>query len=250
MAGHSKWKNIQHRKGRQDAIRAKAFTKVSKEIYMAARNGGGDPNINLSLRAAIAKAKGINMPNENIERTIKKAIGDIDGITYEEITYEGYGPGGVAVLIEVLTDNRNRSAAEVRHIFSKNGGNLGESGCVSFLFTRKGEIVISREEYTGDEDELLMIALEAGAEDMETDEDEFTIYTAPDELEQVKEGLVQSGIPIVSAQVTMVPTTTVKLTGEDAAKMIKLMEMAEDSDDIQNIYANFEIDDEEMEKLG
>lgn len=250
MAGHSKWKNIQHRKGRQDAIRAKAFTKVSKEIYMAARNGGGDPNTNLSLRAAIAKAKSINMPNENIERTIKKAIGDIDGITYEEITYEGYGPGGVAVLIEVLTDNRNRSAAEVRHIFSKNGGNLGESGCVSFLFTRKGEITINREVYEGSEDDLMLVALEAGAEDIQTEDDQFTVYTNPDELEQVKEELIQNGIPIASAEVTMVPATTVKLTGEDAAKMIKLMEMAEDSDDIQNIYANFEIDESEIEKLG
>lgn len=249
MAGHSKWKNIQHRKGRQDAARAKAFTKISKEIYVAARNGGGDPNTNMSLRAAIQKAKDVNMPNDNIERTIKKATGDLEGITYEEITYEGYGPGGVAVLVEVLTDNRNRSAAEVRHIFSKNGGNLGESGCVSFLFTRKGEIMIDREEYSGSEDELMLVALDAGAEDMETEEESFTIYTAPDDLEQVRTGLEANNIPIASAEVTMIPSTTVNLTGDDAVKMVKLMEMAEDSDDIQNIYANFEIDEAEMDGL-
>lgn len=250
MAGHSKWKNIQHRKGRQDAVRAKAFTKISKEIYVAARNGGGDPNTNSSLRAAIAKAKDVNMPNDNIERTIKKATGDLEGITYEEITYEGYGPGGVAVLVEVLTDNRNRSAAEVRHIFSKNGGNLGESGCVSFLFTRKGEITIDREEYEGSEDDLMLIALDAGAEDIETEDDSFTVYTAPDELEAVREALKANNIPMASAEVSMIPSTTVCLTGDDAVKMIKLMEMAEDSDDIQNIYANFEIDDDEMAKIG
>ncbi len=250
MAGHSKWKNIQHRKGRQDAARAKAFTKISKEIYIAARNGGGDPNTNMSLRAAIQKAKDVNMPNDNIDRTIKKATGDLEGITYEEITYEGYGPGGVAVLVEVLTDNRNRSAAEVRHIFSKNGGNLGESGCVSFLFTRKGEITIDREEYSGDEDELMLVALDAGAEDIETEEESFAIYSAPDDLQQVRAGLTENNIPISSAEITMVPSTTVNLSGDDAVKMVKLMEMAEDSDDIQNIYANFEIDDEEMEKLS
>lgn len=249
MAGHSKWKNIQHRKGRQDAARAKAFTKISKEIYVAARNGGGDPNTNMSLRAAIQKAKDVNMPNDNIERTIKKATGDLEGITYEEITYEGYGPGGVAVLVEVLTDNRNRSAAEVRHIFSKNGGNLGESGCVSFLFTRKGEIMIDCDEYSGSEDELMLVALDAGAEDMETEEESFTIYTAPDDLEQVRTGLEANNIPIASAEVTMIPSTTVNLTGDDAVKMVKLMEMAEDSDDIQNIYANFEIDEAEMDGL-
>lgn len=250
MAGHSKWKNIQHRKGRQDAMRAKAFTKISKEIYIAARNGGGDPNTNLSLKAAIQKAKDVNMPNDNIERTIKKATGDLEGITYEEITYEGYGPGGVAVLVEVLTDNRNRSAAEVRHIFSKHGGNLGESGCVSFLFTRKGAITVDRDEYSGSEDDLMLLALEAGAEDIETEDDIFTIYTATEDLEAVRSGIQEQGIPIASAEVTMIPATTVQLTGDDAAKMLKLMEMADDADDIQNIYANFEMDDEEMAKLG
>lgn len=249
MAGHSKWKNIQHRKGRQDAARAKAFTKISKEIYMAARNGGGDPNTNNSLKLAILKAKDVNMPNDNIDRTIKKATGDLEGITYEEITYEGYGPGGVAVMVEVLTDNRNRSAAEVRHIFSKNGGNLGETGCVSFMFTRKGQILIDREEYEGNEDELMLVALEAGAEDIETEDESFMIYTEPDALEQVRESLVEQSVPVSSAEITMVPSTTVQISGEDAVKMVKLMEMAEDSDDIQNIYANFEFDEEELSKL-
>jgi YebC/PmpR family DNA-binding regulatory protein len=250
MAGHSKWKNIQHRKGRQDAIRAKIFTKISKEIFVAVRNGGPDPNTNMRLKVALQKAKDNNVPNENVERTIKKATGDLEGITYEEITYEGYGPGGVAVMVEVLTDNRNRSAAEVRHIFSKNGGNMGESGCVSFLFNRKGQITINKQEYTLDEDEVMMVALEAGAEDIETTEESITILTSPDELEVVRESLVSAGIPIASSEVTMVPTTTVKITGDDAVKMLKLMDMMEESDDIQNVYANFEIDDEEMEKIG
>jgi YebC/PmpR family DNA-binding regulatory protein len=250
MAGHSKWKNIQHRKGRQDAIRAKIFTKISKEIFVAVRNGGPDPNTNMRLKVALQKAKDNNVPNENVERTIKKATGDLEGITYEEITYEGYGPGGVAVMVEVLTDNRNRSAAEVRHIFSKNGGNMGESGCVSFLFNRKGQIMINKQEVTLDEDEVMMVALEAGAEDIETTEESITILTSPDELEVVRESLVSAGIPIASSEVTMVPTTTVKITGDDAVKMLKLMDMMEESDDIQNVYANFEIDDEEMEKIG
>lgn len=250
MAGHSKWKNIQHRKGRQDAIRAKIFTKISKEIFVAVRNGGPDPNTNMRLKVALQKAKDNNVPNENVERTIKKATGDLEGITYEEITYEGYGPGGVAVMVEVLTDNRNRSAAEVRHIFSKNGGNMGESGCVSFLFNRKGLIMINKQEVNLDEDEVMMVALEAGAEDIETTEESFTILTSPDELEVVRECLVSAGIPIASSEVTMVPTTTVKITGDDAVKMLKLMDMMEESDDIQNVYANFEIDDEEMEKIG
>jgi len=250
MAGHSKWKNIQHRKGRQDALRAKIFTKISKEIYAAARNGGGDVNTNTPLRIAIQKAKDANMPNENIERTIKKATGDIDGVTYEEITYEGYGPGGVAVMVDVLTDNRNRTAATVRHAFSKNGGNMGESGCVSFLFTRKGVVMVNREEYEGDEDEFMMLALEAGAEDIEVEADSFTVYTNPEELESVRDALKNAGVSVSSSEVTMIPSTTVKVTGEDAVKMLKLMDMLEDSDDVQNVYANFEIYEEEMAALG
>lgn len=251
MSGHSKWKNIQHRKGRQDAAKANAFTKISREIYMAARNGGGDPNTNFRLKVAIQKAKEVNMPNDNIERTIKKATGEIEGVTYEEITYEGYAPGGVAVMVDTLTDNRNRTAAEMRHIFSRHGGNLGESGCVAFLFQRKGEIRIDREEEEVeiDEDALMLAAIEAGAEDVVMESDEITIYTEPDALEQVKEELVKAGIPITSAEVTMVPTTNVKVTGEDAEKVLKLIDRLEESDDVQNVYANFEIDDEEMDRL-
>lgn len=251
MSGHSKWKNIQHRKGRQDAAKANAFTKISREIYMAARNGGGDPNTNFRLKVAIQKAKEVNMPNDNIERTIKKATGEIEGVTYEEITYEGYGPGGVAVMVDTLTDNRNRTAAEMRHIFSRHGGNLGESGCVAFLFQRKGAIRIDREEEEVeiDEDTLMLAAIEAGAEDVVMEPDEITIYTDPDALEQVKEELGKAGIPITSAEVTMVPTTNVKVTGEDAEKVLRLIDRLEESDDVQNVYANFEIDDEEMDRL-
>ncbi|CCQ94147.1 conserved hypothetical protein [[Clostridium] ultunense Esp] len=250
MSGHSKWKNIQHRKGRQDAAKANAFTKISREIYMAARNGGGDPNTNFRLKVAIQKAKEVNMPNDNIERTIKKATGEIEGVTYEEITYEGYAPGGVAVMVDTLTDNRNRTAAEMRHIFSRHGGNLGESGCVSFLFQRKGQILIDREEEEVDEEAVMLAAIDAGAEDVEVEEDEITVYTEPDLLEKVREGLENAGIPISSAEVTMVPTTTVKVAGEEAEKVLKLIDRLEESDDVQNVYANFEIDDEEMERLN
>ncbi len=250
LSGHSKWKNIQHRKGRQDAAKANAFTKISREIYMAARNGGGDPNTNFRLKVAIQKAKEVNMPNDNIERTIKKATGEIEGVTYEEITYEGYAPGGVAVMVDTLTDNRNRTAAEMRHIFSRHGGNLGESGCVSFLFQRKGQILIDREEEEVDEEAVMLAAIDAGAEDVEVEEDEITVYTEPDLLEKVREGLENAGIPISSAEVTMVPTTTVKVAGEEAEKVLKLIDRLEESDDVQNVYANFEIDDEEMERLN
>ncbi|MCF6092743.1 YebC/PmpR family DNA-binding transcriptional regulator [Microaerobacter geothermalis] len=250
MAGHSKWKNIQHRKGRQDAQRGKIFTKISKEIYVAARQGGGDINTNNRLRMAVNKAREANMPNDNIERTIKKALGELDGVNYEEITYEGYGPGGVAVLVNVLTDNRNRSAAEVRHIFSKNGGNLGESGCVSFLFDRKGSLTIDKETTNQDEDEVMMAALEAGAEDFVVEKDGYQIYTTTDDFEKVKTSLESQGFAFSSVEITMVPQTQVKLTGDEVPKMLKLMDMLEDNDDVQNVYANFDIDDEELDKLG
>lgn len=252
MSGHSKWKNIQHRKGRQDAAKAHAFTKISREIYMAAKNGGGDPNTNFTLKTAIQKAKEVNMPNDNIDRTIKKATGGIEGVTFEEITYEGYAPGGIAVMVDALTDNRNRTAAEIRHIFSRFGGNMGESGCVSFLFQRKGQITIEPEEEGEelDEDGIMMAAIEAGAEDVEVEPDGITIYTEPEALEQVKEALIKAGIATTSAEVTMVPTTSVKVAGEDAEKVLKMIERMEESDDVQNVYANFEIDDDEMEKLN
>jgi YebC/PmpR family DNA-binding regulatory protein len=249
MAGHSKWKNIQHRKGRQDAAKAKIFTKISKEIYQAARSGGADPNTNTRLRAAIAKAKDANIPNDNIERTIKKATGQLDGVSYEEIIYEGYGPGGVAVMVEALTDNRNRTAADVRHIFTKNGGNLGESGCVGFMFDRKGLIEISREEKELDEDSVMMVALDAGAEDFEAMEESFVIKTAPEDFEAVRTALEEAGYELETAEISMIPQNTVKVTGDDAVKMMKLMEMLESNDDVQDVYANFDIDEEELENL-
>jgi YebC/PmpR family DNA-binding regulatory protein len=249
MAGHSKWKNIQHRKGRQDAAKAKIFTKISKEIYQAARSGGADPNTNTRLRAAIAKAKDANIPNDNIERTIKKATGQLDGVSYEEIIYEGYGPGGVAVMVEALTDNRNRTAADVRHIFTKNGGNLGESGCVGFMFDRKGLIEISREEKELDEDSVMMVALDAGAEDFEATEEIFEIKTAPEDFEAVRTALEEAGYELETAEISMIPQNTVKVTGDDAVKMMKLMDMLESNDDVQDVYANFDIDEEELENL-
>ncbi|GAB7386530.1 YebC/PmpR family DNA-binding transcriptional regulator [Bacillaceae bacterium] len=248
MAGHSKWKNIQHRKGRQDAARGKLFTKISKEIYVATRQGGPDPNTNPRLRAALNKAKAANMPSDNIERTMKKALGEVEGLTYEEITYEGYAPGGVAVMVEVLTDNRNRTAAEVRHIFSRNGGNLGESGCVAFMFERKGMITIDRQETDAGEDDVMMAALDAGAEDFKATEDSYEIITSPEEFEAVKEKLEREGFPLSSAEVTMLPQNTVKVSGEEAQKVLKLMDALEDNDDVQNVYANFDIDDDEMRK--
>jgi YebC/PmpR family DNA-binding regulatory protein len=244
MAGHSKWKNIQHRKNRQDAIKGKIFTKISKEIFVAVKRGGDDPNTNSALRLALQKARQNNMPSSNVENTIKKAIGDIEGVVYEEIVYEGYGPGGVAVMVECLTDNRNRTAAEVRHIFSKNGGNLGESGCVAFLFSRKGVITLPLEENGVDEETLMMEALEAGAEDMETDGGLAEITTSAEDFEAVKEALEKNGRKLERAEITQVPSTTVKLRGEDAERMMKLIDMLEDNDDVQNVHANFEIDEQ------
>ncbi|GEN33060.1 YebC/PmpR family DNA-binding transcriptional regulator [Aneurinibacillus danicus] len=249
MAGHSKWKNIQHRKGRQDAAKAKLFTKISKEIYQAARSGGADPNTNSRLKTAIAKAKEANIPNDNIERTLKKATGQLDGVTYEEIIYEGYGPGGVAVMVEALTDNRNRTAADIRHIFTKNGGNLGESGCVSFMFDRKGLIEISREDTDLDEDSVMMAALDAGAEDFEASEESFEIKSSPEDFETVRTALEEAGYELDTAEISMIPQNTIKLTGDDALKMLKLMEMLESNDDVQDVYANFDIDEEEMAKI-
>ncbi|WP_054949052.1 YebC/PmpR family DNA-binding transcriptional regulator [Numidum massiliense] len=248
MAGHSKWKNIQHRKNRQDAARGKTFTKISREIFVAARQGGGDPSANQRLRLAVSKAREANMPNDNIERTIKKALGALDGVTYEEITYEGYGPAGVAVLVEVLTDNRNRTAADVRHIFSKHGGNLGASGCVAWMFARKGTLVVNRADTTLDEDHLLMLALEAGAEDFAAEEETYDVTTAPEQFEQVKEALSEEGVTFARAEIAMEPENTVTLSGDDATKMLKLIDALEDNDDVQNVYANFELDEEALQQ--
>lgn len=250
MAGHSKWKNIQHRKGRQDALRGKVFTKISKEIYAAVRSGGDDPNTNSRLRAAIQKARQNNVPNSNIENTIKKASGNVDNVQYEEIVYEGYGPSGVAVMVECLTDNRNRTAAEVRHIFSKCGGNLGESGCVSYLFERKGIITVPLEDNGISEDELMLQALEAGAEDIETEDGVAEIVTAPEHFETVREALEAANYRLETAELSLIPSTTVELGEDDAAKMLKLMEGLEDNDDVQNVHANFDIDEQIMQNLS
>ncbi|MFK3958274.1 YebC/PmpR family DNA-binding transcriptional regulator [Guptibacillus hwajinpoensis] len=249
MAGHSKWKNIQRRKNAQDAKRGKVFMKLAKEIFVAAKQGGGDPETNPSLRLAVDKAKSSNMPNENIDRAIKKATGDLDGVQYENVTYEGYGPGGAAIMVQLLTDNKNRAAADVRHAFSKNKGNMGENGCVSFLFNRKGLLVIDRSENDLDGDELMLQVIEAGAEEMETNEDAYEIYTDPQEFQDVKHQLQESGLSFSSAEVTMIPETYAPLEDEDGLRMLKLIDMLEDNDDVQDVYHNAEINDDVYDQL-
>jgi YebC/PmpR family DNA-binding regulatory protein len=240
MAGHSKWKNIQHRKNAQDAKRGKIFMKLAKDIYLAAKNGGGDVSTNAALRSVIEKAKAANMPNENIERAIKKATGGLEGGNYEEIIYEGYGPGGVAVMVSCLTNNKNRTASNVRLAFSKNGGNLGESGCVSYMFDRKGYLAIDREEVQIDEDDLMLLAIEAGAEEIETSEEAYEIFTDPDSFEQVKEALETNGITPTDAEITMIPQTYTQLSDDLKAKMEKMLDMLEEDDDVQDIYHNWD----------
>lgn len=247
MSGHNKWSTIKHKKGRADAKRGKLFTKLIREITVSARESGGDADANPRLRAAVAAAKAGNMPADNIKRAIQRGTGEIPGVIYEEVQYEGYGPGGAAVLLQTLTDNRNRTTPEVRHIFTKNGGNLGENGCVSWLFTRKGLLLIARTDEL-DEDTLLEQALDAGAEDLDTEDSEFfRIYTAPEELHIVKESLETSGVAVESAEIDMEPSTTQKLEGKKAQQMIRLMEAFDDQDDVQNVWANFDIDDEDLE---
>ncbi len=249
MAGHSHWAQIKRKKAAQDAKRGKLFTKLIREIMVAARLGGGDPSANPRLRAAIQAAKAANMPKENIERAIRKGTGQEPGTTWEEVTYEGYGPGGVAMLIKSVTDNKRRTVSELRHIFGKCGGNLAEPGAVSWIFEQKGLIVINRE--GTDEERLLEEALEAGAEDVREYESEFEIITAPQDLETVKQALEGAGFKVESAKVTMVPKTTVKLEDEKTVQqMLRLMETLEDHDDVQQIYANFDIPDELMERVS
>ena len=247
MSGHSKWSTIKRKKGALDAKRGKIFTKLIKEITVAARMGGGDPESNPRLRAAIAAAKAENMPKDNIERAIKKGTGELEGTQYEELTYEGYGPGGVAVLVEVLTDNKNRSIAEIRHIFSKHGGNLGENGCVSWMFDKKGLLVFSKDQVS--EDDVMAVALEAGADDIKETEKEYEVIVEPSEFETVKEAFDKAGIPYLVAEISMVPQNTIALEGKDAEKMLKLMDALEDSDDVQKAYANFDISEAIMETL-
>ena len=242
MSGHSKWSTIRHKKGAMDAKRGKIFTKLIKEITVAARMGGGDPDANPRLRTAIQAAKGENMPKDNIVRAIKKGTGELEGVNYEESTYEGYGPGGAAVLIESLTDNKNRAVADIRHIFSKNGGNLGENGCVAWLFDKKGYMAVERQAV--DEDVLMEAALEAGADDIREEADIFEVITAPEDFDAVKTALEQAGIPLTSAEVTMLPQTTANLMGKEADQMVRLMDALEDCDDVQKVYTNADIPDD------
>ena len=248
MSGHSKWSTIKRKKGATDAKRGKIFTKLIKEITVAARMGGGDPDANPSLRAAIAAAKNDNMPKENIERAIKKGTGALEGVSYEEVYYEGYGPGGAAVLVESFTDNKNRTVADVRHIFSKSGGGLGEEGCVAWIFEKKGFFVLEKEDT--DEDTLMEAVLDAGGEDIRDEETTFEVTTAPEDFEAVKKALDDREFKYVLAEVTMVPKSTVKLEDKEAEQMLRLMESLEDSDDVQKVYANFDISEETLEKIG
>lgn len=245
MSGHSKWANIKNKKSKADAQRGKAFTKATREIMVAVRQGGGDPAGNFRLRIAIQNAKAVNMPIDNINRAIQRALGGGENENLEEIVYEGYGPGGAAVMLEIMTDNRNRTAGDIRHLFAKHGGNLGETGCVSWMFNKKGVVTIEDVDET-DEEELMLAALEAGAEDMRVEDGIAEIITEPDALESVTEGLKNAGIEFTSASVTMVPQTTVKLEGEEAQKMLRLLNALEDHDDVQEVYSNVEIDEDEL----
>ena len=244
MSGHSKWHSIKHKKGALDAKRGKLFTKFIKELTVAARTGGGDPDANARLRKAINDAKAGNMPNDTIDRAIRRGTGEEEGVNYEEITYEGYGPGGVALLIQSLTDNRNRTVAEIRHLFSKNGGNLGESGSVGWMFDKKGYIVV--EKSAKSEEELFELAIDAGADDLRDDEDNFEIITSPDAFDTVLTAVKGAGIEPQVAEVEMVPQNYIKLEGADARQMLKLMEALEDHDDVQKVSANFDISEADM----
>ncbi len=246
MAGHSKWANIKHRKGAQDAKRGKIFTKLIKEITVAAKIGGGDLESNARLRLAVDKAKQANMPKDNIERGIKKGTGDLDGVTYEEGVFEGYGPGGVAVIVEFMTDNRTRTVADVRHAFNKYGGSLGVSGSVAFMFDRKGQIIFTDD---NDFDTIFESALEAGAEDVKEEDGVIEVITDPADFETVKNSLEAQGLKYQSAEVTMIPQNLNPVEGKQAESLMKMIDVLEDNDDVQNVYANFDISDEEMEKI-
>ena len=244
MSGHSKWANIKRKKGANDAIRGKVTTKIGREITIAVRMGGGDPTGNMRLKLALSKAKANNIPKDNIQRAIQKGLGAADGSNYEALTYEGSGPGGSALMLDILTDNRNRTAAEVRHLFSKHGGNLGETGCVGWMFKQKAVFIVEKEVFD-DEDALMDIVLEAGAEDMKSEDDVFEITAEPGDYDAIEAALGEKGIETASAEVTMVPDTTVKLEGKDADKMMNLVDALEENDDVQNVYGNYEIDEEE-----
>ncbi|MDQ3650558.1 MAG: YebC/PmpR family DNA-binding transcriptional regulator [Acidobacteriota bacterium] len=245
MSGHSKWHTIKHKKGALDAKRGKVFTKLIKEITVAARFGGGDAGANARLRKAVSDAKAANMPNDTIDRAIKRGTGELEGVSYDEITYEGYGPGGVAVMVESMTDNRNRTVAEIRHLFGKNGGNLGASGSVGYLFDKKGYIVVDKA--AKPEDELFEVVTDAGAEDLRDDGDSFEIITAPDSFDAVLDAVKKAGVEPQVAEIEMLPQNHIKLEGAEAKQMLKLMEALEDHDDVQKVSANFDIDEADMD---
>ncbi len=247
MSGHSKWATTKRKKAAIDAKKGKIFTKITKEIAVAAKIGGGDPDGNARLRTAILKAKEANMPADNIKKAVMKGTGELPGVSYEETTYEGYGPGGVAILIDIMTDNKNRTVAEIRKTFTRHGGNMGEAGCVSWMFNKKGYIVVERNK--ADEDRLMSLVLDAGAEDMKSDNNNFEIVTVPKDFEKVKDVLKQNNIDMTVSEITMVPQSYIKLDGKEAEQMLRLMEELEDHDDVQNVYANFDIPEEIMAKV-
>jgi YebC/PmpR family DNA-binding regulatory protein len=248
MSGHSRWSQIKRKKGKTDVQRGKLFSKILREITVAARNGGGDPKVNMRLKAAMESAKEANMPQDNVKRAVQKGTGEVPGESYEEITYEGYGPGGVAVLIRVLTDNRNRTAPEIRHVFEKNGGNMGSAGAVSWIFERKGIIQVDAERIG--EDDLLAQALEAGASDMRRVEKVFEIVTAPGEMDAARAALERHRVPVLRAEVTFVPQSTVRVDGKDARGVLSLIEALEELDDVQAVYSNYDIPDEVLEAIS
>jgi YebC/PmpR family DNA-binding regulatory protein len=246
MSGHNKWSTIKHKKGKLDAKRGKIFTKIIREMTTAAREGGGDPIGNPRLRTAVAAAKAANMPNDTIHKAVQRGTGELPGVSYEEVIYEGYGPSGVAVMLHTLTDNRNRTTAEIRHMFAKHGGNLGESGCVAFLFKRQGYLIVPKA--AGAEDAIMEAALEVGAEDFYADDPEFyEIYTAPEELQKIRTALEARHLPVEQSKLEMVPTTQVRLEDKRAEQMVRLMDAFEDHDDVQNVWANFDIDSKLLE---
>ncbi len=248
MSGHSKWASIKHKKGAADAKRGRLFTKLIREITVSAKNGGGNPDTNPSLRTAITRANDANMPKDNITKAIKKGTGELPGVTYESCTFEGYGPGGVAILVETLTDNKNRSSAEIRNIFSKKGGNMAGAGSVAWIFTSKGYILIDKASIS--EDELFSVAVDAGAEDIKTSDKNYEIFTGPKDFEAVKAAIAAKGIKWVSEELTKIPNSTLKVTGSDAKSLLSLIEILEDHDDVQTVYANFDIPDEVLEEMA
>lgn len=248
MAGHSKWANIKHRKAAVDAKRGKVFTKLIRELTVAAKHGGGDVESNPRLRTAINTAKGANMPNDTIDRAIKRGTGEIGGDEFHELSYEGYGPGGSAVLVRTLTDNKNRTVSDIRRIFTKHGGNLGENGCVAWMFDMKGRIAFQKD--TVDEEQVFDLVLDAGADDVMTEDSELVVVTPPEEIENVKAAIEQAGLKFETAEVTMIPQNSVRIEGREAEHMIRLMEALEESDDVQNVYSNFDIPEEVIESLA